>query len=582
MAIKGAAVAPPSGQGFITINPYKGTDGAGPYPNWYGTASHTHSEASGSTGSVPQMFTDGAALGLIMIPVNDKCHISPDPGSHPGQYYWPGYEETMTPQHMLCLGCATWPGARTSNQDAIDKMHAQGAIAVLSHPILWNEWLPSDIPTVAAYDGVEAVNGQGNDGWDFWDASLFAGRQVIGIAANDLYARGYNEVMYVNSPTNSMADLVANLRIGNFYGADVCTSTAQGCTVGHFYALRVTQSGNTVTAAFQYSETDSTPANPALVTWHCGYPTAGSVCGTGPSYTITGNELYVRAVLGNQNWAGSRAWSQPIYVLPTVNGVPPPVITSAHTAKVTVGSNFSYTITATNNPTSFGASGLPAGLTVNTANGVISGVPQSTGSFTMTLSAANAAGTGTNPLILTIVSVADGRVNVASNTNGATAVASSEYFNGQFPATNAITGNRSGANWNTGTGGWMDNNYGVYPDWLEVDFASAKNVVEVDVYTLQDALNLPATPTAGMTFSLYGVTDFEVQYYTGSAWVDVPGGHITGNNLVWRQIAFAPISTGKIRVLVNNSLAGYSRIADVEAYEPTTLPSAPVSLRNSH
>src|SRR5580704_8588958 len=43
----------------------------------------------------------------------------------------------------------------------------------------------------------------------------------------------------------------------------------------------------------------------------------------------------------------------------------PPVITSGGTASATKGAAFSYQITATNSPTSFGASGLPAGLTVN-------------------------------------------------------------------------------------------------------------------------------------------------------------------------------------------------------------------------
>src|SRR5207237_9993250 len=52
-----------------------------------------------------------------------------------------------------------------------------------------------------------------------------------------------------------------------------------------------------------------------------------------------------------------------------------PVITSPLTACGAVGSAFSYTITATNNPTSFTASPLPAGLTVNTSTGVISGTP---------------------------------------------------------------------------------------------------------------------------------------------------------------------------------------------------------------
>jgi hypothetical protein len=59
--------------------------------------------------------------------------------------------------------------------------------------------------------------------------------------------------------------------------------------------------------------------------------------------------------------------------------VGPPNITSAATAaNSSVGVVFSgYTITATNSPTSFGATGLPPGLTVNPATGVISGTPTS-------------------------------------------------------------------------------------------------------------------------------------------------------------------------------------------------------------
>ena len=556
-------------QSFTIINPYKGTDSAGPYPQWYGTSAHTHTLATGSTGTVPQLFTDGAAHNLILIPVNDKNLVSPDPGSHQGQYYWPGYEETVSAQHILCLGCTTWPGARTSNQDAVNKMHAQGGLSIIAHPNFGNYWQPADVPVLAGFDGVEVVNGQGFIGWNVWDAALGLGRQVIGTAGNDLYSAGYAEVMFINSPTNSMADLLANFKLGNFYGADVCTNGVGGCTLGHSYALRVTQSGNTVTANFQYSETDSTPQNPASVTWLCGYPTAGSTCGTGASYTITGNEVYVRAVWGNPNFGPFRAWSQPIYVVPTVNGVPPPVITSAITASATVASSFSYAITATNSPTSFGASGLPAGLTLNSTTGVISGAPQFQGSFTIILSATNAAGTRINPLAFNIALNAGGRMNVALKANGATAVASSEFANLHYPASSAITGNQSGSGWGSDSGGWADGTPGVYPDSLEVDFANTRNIQEVDVYTVQDAYTFPSTPAAGMTFSQYGITDFEVQYFTGSAWVDVPGGHIIGNNLVWRPFTFVPIATAKIRILVNNSPASYSRIVGVEAYEST-------------
>src|SRR5438128_1989035 len=85
---------------------------------------------------------------------------------------------------------------------------------------------------------------------------------------------------------------------------------------------------------------------------------------------------------------------------------PPPVITSATTATGQVGVAFSYSITATNNPTSYNATGLPAGLSVNTATGLISGTPAAgtdAGSpYTVTISATNSGGTGSATLTLTI------------------------------------------------------------------------------------------------------------------------------------------------------------------------------------
>src|ERR1700741_2063300 len=82
-----------------------------------------------------------------------------------------------------------------------------------------------------------------------------------------------------------------------------------------------------------------------------------------------------------------------------------------------------------------------------------------------------------------------------------------------------------------------------------------------------------------MTFSLYGVTDFQVQYWTGSAWVTVPGGIVSGNNLVWRQVTFSALTTSAIRVWVTGALSGYSRITEVEAYG-TAATGVSVALTN--
>jgi PKD repeat protein len=80
----------------------------------------------------------------------------------------------------------------------------------------------------------------------------------------------------------------------------------------------------------------------------------------------------------------------------------PPVITSSLSASGSVGSAFSYTIKATNTPANFNASGLPGGLTVGTGSGIISGTPSVAGTFNVTISATNSAGTGSAILVLTI------------------------------------------------------------------------------------------------------------------------------------------------------------------------------------
>lgn len=78
-----------------------------------------------------------------------------------------------------------------------------------------------------------------------------------------------------------------------------------------------------------------------------------------------------------------------------------PLITSASSATATAGSPFSYQITATNTPTSFGATGLPAGLSINSSTGLISG-NAAAGTYVITLSATNSTGTSTTTLTLTV------------------------------------------------------------------------------------------------------------------------------------------------------------------------------------
>ncbi len=82
-----------------------------------------------------------------------------------------------------------------------------------------------------------------------------------------------------------------------------------------------------------------------------------------------------------------------------------PVISSALVATGIVGTAFTYTITGSNTPTTYNATGLPVGLTVNTTTGVISGFPTVFGISSIAISATNATGTGTATLVLTVMAV---------------------------------------------------------------------------------------------------------------------------------------------------------------------------------
>ena len=101
--------------------------------------------------------------------------------------------------------------------------------------------------------------------------------------------------------------------------------------------------------------------------------------------------------------SGNYALNQPTNLTANITSMPLPVITSMLTASATYGSlATTYTITATNSPTAYSATGLPAGLTINTISGEISGTPTTVGTFTVSIGATNNGGTGIANLLFTI------------------------------------------------------------------------------------------------------------------------------------------------------------------------------------
>jgi hypothetical protein len=192
----------------------------------------------------------------------------------------------------------------------------------------------------------------------------------------------------------------------------------------------------------------------------------------------------------------------------------------------------------------------------------------SVGNYSVTAVATdNLGGTTTSdPINVTVGALTAPRTNLASAANGGVATASSTYSVGT-PASSVINGDRKGTPWGSG-GGWNDATVNAYPDWVQVNFTQRRMIDEIDVFTLQDSYSSPADPTPTMTFTTYGITAFDIQYWDGVSWITIPGGSVTGNKYVWRSFSFPPVTTDRIRVLVNGANGGYSRITEIEAYTP--------------
>jgi PKD repeat protein len=134
------------------------------------------------------------------------------------------------------------------------------------------------------------------------------------------------------------------------------------------------------------------------------------------------------------NAGGTASATYTLTILPAV-----PVISSGTSASTQAGVAFTYQIGASHSPTSYGASGLPAGLAVNTATGLISGTPATAGTYPVGLSASNAGGTGSATLTLTVTPAA--AITPAPVINSATTAAATvgKAFTYTISASNGAT-----------------------------------------------------------------------------------------------------------------------------------------------
>jgi hypothetical protein len=88
---------------------------------------------------------------------------------------------------------------------------------------------------------------------------------------------------------------------------------------------------------------------------------------------------------------------------PSANGYAPSAVTSPLNAVAFLGQPFSYAINAANAPLSYQVTNLPSGMSFNSTNNSIAGIPNVAGNFVISINVSNIVGVGTSLLNLTVI-----------------------------------------------------------------------------------------------------------------------------------------------------------------------------------
>ena len=106
---------------------------------------------------------------------------------------------------------------------------------------------------------------------------------------------------------------------------------------------------------------------------------------------------------------------------------------------------------------------------------------------------------------------------------------------------------------------WIDGTPGVFPTWLQVDFAGEKEINVVVVFTNNFAHWKPADT---------GISDCELLVWDGSGWKKK--GEIKGSKKGVLSFPLQPpVKTGKIRLVINDSNDHlHSTVMEIQALGP--------------
>ncbi len=371
-----------------------------------GTASATLTVTiAGPAAPAAPLFTSSAAVrALVGLPFSHTLTASGAPTA---------FTATGLPAG-LSLNAATGaitgtPGAAGVNGVAISATNSGGtASAVLTIQIAG---APTEPPVVTSSAGVLGAVGEpffyavtaSNAPTTFATTALPAGLSLdaaTGIIAGTPVASATTPVTLTAGNVNGNSTGALRIAIGTVAAPRISSSAAVAGVVGTAFSYTI--------AANRSASSYSAPGLPAGLVLNT---VTGVISGT-PTTAATSS-----VTLSANTSVGTGSSTLKIVIGATSPTVP--VVASAAGMNAAVGDLFGYRIMASNGPTSFAATGLPAGLSLNAATGWVTGVPTAAGTFTVTLMPSNSFGAGSASLKIVVAgSPLTGRISSAGAAGG--------------------------------------------------------------------------------------------------------------------------------------------------------------------
>lgn len=306
--------------GFSITSPYK-TDGM----NQYLGQTHAHDEPESlvpngqpwiDPPSPADVETRYKNAGYSFVSLTEHNWLLPNPAVTGILHIENSEEITQDPggDHILALGINSKIYPTGTDQERIDDVLMQGGVPILAHPNSTDYPFSLDrLNSLAGYNLIEISNAAmfrlnkfriwgSSFAFDKWDTLLDKRKPIYGTGGDDYtpYDGGFDGAgIVVLSPTNTQADILANLKAGNFYAL-------QGSKAPR---INIEVNGNTFTVTSDQSSTITFIGK--------GGEKISSVNNTNiASYLIKGGEIYVRAEVKSAD-TGLVAWTQAVTIEPS-------------------------------------------------------------------------------------------------------------------------------------------------------------------------------------------------------------------------------------------------------------------------